>query len=171
MSGAQYMLTRAYYAHSVLEADIMPIAQVRSQDSEKGSVTCFKYTFQSPASYIPHPWLMPSSSALTVRSSHPYSESPYLQSWGPAPRVRTGVAGTLRPSKLEALLGSERVGLDRDRQAQVRVQVRDHTRQQALLPTQAQDPPPGSLGQGRGSRLPGGAGHRVPPALQIPIKI
>lgn len=30
------------------------------------------------------------------------------------PRVRTGVAGTLRPSKLEALLGSERVGLDRD---------------------------------------------------------
>lgn len=34
-----------------------------------------------------------------------------LQSWGAAPRVRTGVAGTLRPSKLEALLGSERVGL------------------------------------------------------------
>lgn len=34
-----------------------------------------------------------------------------MQSRGPLPRVRTGVAGTLRPSKLEALLGSERVGL------------------------------------------------------------
>lgn len=41
--------------------------------------------------------------------------------------MRTGVAGTLRPSKLEALLGSERVGLDRDEQAQVGVQVRDRT--------------------------------------------
>lgn len=47
-----------------------------------------------------------------------------MQSWGPAPRVRTGVAGTLRPSKLEALLGSERVGLDRDERPQVGVQVR-----------------------------------------------
>lgn len=55
------------------------------------------------------------------------------------------MAGTLRPSKLEALLGSERVGLDRDGQAQ----VRDHTHQQALLPAQAQDPPPGSRGGGR----------------------
>lgn len=45
--------------------------------------------------------------------THP-QVSPYLQSRGPLPRVRTGVAGTLRPSKLEALLGSERVGLDRD---------------------------------------------------------
>jgi hypothetical protein len=60
------------------------------------------------------------------------------------------VAGTLRPSKLEALLGSERVGLDRDGQAQVGAQVRDHTQQQALLPTQAQDPipAPGEVGKG-----------------------
>lgn len=72
-----------------------------------------------------------------LRSSNPPPESSYLQSWGPAPRVRTGVAGTLRPSKLEALLGSERVGLDRDRKTQVGIHIRDCPHQKALLTTQA----------------------------------
>lgn len=96
-----------------------------------------------------------------------------MQSWGPAPRVRTGVAGTLRPSKLEALLGSERVGLDRDMRAQGGGggQVRDPTSQQVLLPTQAQPPLLAVQKEWRGSPSPGGAGHRVSPALQIPIKI
>lgn len=86
--------------------------------------------------------------------------------------MRTGVASTLRPSKLEALLGSERVGLDRDGQDRVQVNVRNCPHWQALLPAQAQDPTPGSWGkEGRGSPSPGGAGHRVPSALQVPIKV
>lgn len=105
-------------------------------------------------------------------SSNPRPKPTYLQSWGPVPRVRTGVAGTLRPSKLEALLGSERVGLDRDGQARVGVHVRDCSRQQALLPAQAQDPTPSSRGKmGRSSASPGGASHGVPSALQVTIKI
>lgn len=87
---------------------------------------CFQFprqllaTFQSPVAHAPHLLEIPIQHLqfeLKVSSSdtqsHP-QESPYLQSRGPVPRVRTGVAGTLRPSKLEALLGSERVGLDRD---------------------------------------------------------
>lgn len=80
----------------------------------------FLSTFQSPGAHVPHLLVISIQhlqSELKVSSSdtqtHP-QESPYLQSRGPVPRVRTGVAGTLRPSKLEALLGSERVGLDRD---------------------------------------------------------
>lgn len=53
------------------------------------------------------------------------------------------MAGTLRPSKLEALLGSERVGLDRDRQTQMGLlYFRGCPHQQAILPTQAQVPIP-----------------------------
>lgn len=82
------------------------------------------------------------------------------------------MAGTLRPSKLEALLGSERVGLERDGQAQRGVRIRDSPQQQAPLPAKVQDPTLGSWRkEGRVLSVPGGAGHRVPSALQVPIKV
>lgn len=71
--------------------------------------------------------------------------------------MSTGVAGTLRPSKLEALLGSERVGLDRDGQAQARALVRDWTlsriscRRRLTLPC----PAPGERRQGSPAHLVG----------------
>lgn len=138
------------------DADIIPVSQMRSQDSEKGS-DLFQIYLSKPSLSHPTPFTnapLVRMDSYLFRSSSPPSESPYLQSWGPAPRVRTGVAGTLRPSKLEALLGSERVGLSRNRQAQVGVQVRHHNHQQAVLPVQAQDPPPGSRGrEGKGFTL------------------
>lgn len=102
--------------------------------------------------------------------THP-QESPYLQSRGPLPRVRTGVAGTLRPSKLEALLGSERVGLDRDGRptSGPRLEIGPTSRPscQPRLRIPLLVPGKGKTG----FSLPGGAGHRVAPALQVPINI
>lgn len=103
--------------------------------------------------------------------SLPPSSIPLLAEPGALPRVRTGVAGTLRPSKLEALLGSERVGLDRDGRPTSgprletgptsRPSCQPRLRIPLLVP-----------GKGlTGFSLPGGAGHRVASALQVPINI
>lgn len=131
------------------------------------SIRLSKASCPSPTSSGNSLGLQSSSSHI---QTHP-QESPYLQSRGPLPRVRTGVAGTLRPSKLEALLGSERVGLDRDGRPTSgprlesgptsRPSCQPRLRIPLLVP-----------GNGKtGSSLPGGAGHRVAPALQVPINI
>lgn len=134
-------------------------------------------TFKRPAAHVPHLSVICSQHLqlkLRVSSSdtqtHP-QESPYLQSRGPVPRVRTGVAGTLRPSKLEALLGSERVGLDKDGRptSGPRLETAPTSRPSCQPRLRIPFLVPGKWKTG--SSLPGGAGHRVAPALQVPINI